>query len=58
MDIRIESLDDRGYPVANNGLVIGQDITFEADSFLEIAHVLGEFHALGQRINNGQDSSP
>lgn len=54
MDIRIESLDERGYPVSNGGLVIGQNIDFEAESFLEIAHVLGQFHELAESIKSDE----
>ncbi len=50
MNVRIDQADEHGYPVGGGGLQILEDLRFEADSFLGIAHVLGRFHELAESI--------
>lgn len=52
IDVRIESMDDNGRSINQGALMFGQDIKFEADTFLEIAHVLGQFHELAENLKS------
>lgn len=51
MNISITQVDERGsYMAAANNLQVTEDIYFEADSFTAVAHILGQFHELGNKI--------
>jgi len=55
MNISIRAVDDHGgYYGGSDQLQVTDDINFEAASFLEIAHVLGQFHELGQKVKKAQ----
>ena len=56
MRIEIRQVGERGEYLGQMGqLQISDDIAFKADSFLEIAHVLGQFHELSQKIKETPD---
>lgn len=55
LDVRIEQLDEHGSIVYPSGLQVTQDMTLQADNFLEIAHVLGRFHELAEDIKRRKD---
>ena len=49
--IEIRQIGEHGEYMGSAGnLSVSEDIVFNAGSFLEIAHVLGEFHEMSQKI--------
>jgi len=53
MRIEIVQVDEHGAWTGQMGnLQVSEDIQFKAGSFLEIAHLLGQFHELSQQIKS------
>lgn len=50
MNVEINETDPYGGYRYGNGFKVSEDVSFEADSFLKIASVLGMFHKLGEDI--------
>ena len=51
MRIEIQQIGEHGEYIGQmGGLQVSEDVQFKAESFLEIAHVLGQFHELSQSI--------
>lgn len=55
LNVDITECDDHGYANGNmNRLQVMEELPFDADSFLEIAHILGRFYELGTDIRKEQ----
>ena len=54
VNVEINQTDPYGSYMYGNGFKVSEDISFEADSFLKIASVLGLFHKLGEDIKEAE----
>lgn len=51
LNVDITECDDNGYVNGNTQrLQVTEEIGFTAGTFLEVAHILGQFYELGQQI--------
>jgi hypothetical protein len=56
VNLEIEQLDDRGYPLGRGGLQVRDTVELGDLGFLELAAVLGRFHDLAEVIKTEQAS--
>ncbi len=47
ISVRLAPVEENGYPTGGQ-LEIREDVTIEADNFLEVAGILGKFHDLAE----------